>query len=116
MDLLNRLAKFYKTESQGLPHYEDELVNLAYDLAAFVEDLGEEEDGEWWWEGNICKDSERLAEQLQSLRMNPTSTAIDTIVNHMHQGLLDEIDRSGGEAEAMMAIGGDIAEYLLARN
>lgn len=117
MDLLNGLKKFYRTESQGLPHYEDDLIELAYALADFIESQSYEEDGEIWFDDeNLAKDEEKLAEQMMELRRNPSATLIDTTINHMHQGLLDAIDRSGGMSEDMMSdYEGDIAEYLLSR-
>ena len=117
MELLNQLKKFYATEAAGLPHYEEDLLNLAYSLADFIESESYEEDGSiYFQESNFAKDEEWLATQMLALRSNPTSTMIDTVVNHMHQGMLDVMDRSGGMSEDMMYdFEGDIAQYLLNR-
>lgn len=117
MDLIAKLSKFYRVESQNLPQYDDEIIDLAYTLAEFIESQMCEEDGEVWFDDeNLAKDPERLTEQMMELRRNPSATLIDTTVNHMHQGLLDAIDRSGGMSEDMMyGFAGEIAEYLLSR-
>lgn len=117
MELIAKLKRFYKVEETGLLHYEDELLDIAYALASFIEENADESDGEIFFsDQNFAKDPAWLAEQMLELRTHPTSTLIDTVVNHMHQGLLDAIDRSGEMSEEMMMEEeGDIAQYLLNR-
>jgi hypothetical protein len=107
MKLLKELSKFYHNEAQGLGHYDDDLATLGWYLAETLEEAG--------IDSNACKDEDEFTALVDALRTQPTSTIIDSAVNEMHQGLLDEIDRSGEESELMMALGGDIVEYLLHR-
>jgi len=116
-ELIKKLTKFYKVEESGLPHYNDEIVDVAFALAFFIRSQAEEDDSGFWWDGNICKDSEMLERQMNELITNPSVTLIDTVVHHMHQGLLDAIDSSGESSEEMMwDYEGDIMSYLLNRN
>lgn len=107
MKLLKQLTKFYQNEANGLGHYQEDLQELAWNLAEVLERAGTD--------SNACKNEDRFNELLHTLRTAPTVVAIDTAVNHAHQGLLDAMDRSGEESELMVELGGDIVEYLLNR-
>jgi len=106
---IEMLIKFYKNEESGLGHYEDDLVELAWALAEVLEEEGPD--------CNIWKGYEEdFYAMIEDLRKKHDVTTIDTAVNHMHQGLLDALDRSGGDSTDMMCYHeGDIRSYLLSR-
>lgn len=99
--LLARLKKFYETERQGLGHYQDELVELAYDLLDFVEMAGPD--------SNAGKDYDETVEQLRDPEV--TAFDIDDVVNRIHQDLINRDD----SLTVLDYIGNDVTEYLLNR-
>jgi len=40
MKLLNQLTRFYQNEARGLPQHEEDLLNLAWELADALERMG----------------------------------------------------------------------------
>lgn len=108
MKLLEMLTRFYQDEARGLGHYDDELLELGWEMADALERAGVDSNA-WKF------DEEDFVATLHILRTAPTVVLIDNVVNRAHQGLLDAVDRSGEESEAMLMLGGDVVEYLLNR-
>lgn len=108
MSLLVQLTKFYKNESLHLPHDRADLFEIGYELANLIEDYGEI--------GNVRRiaDDFGFDNLLITLRSSvPDAVLIDTIINALHQMLLNSVNEA---SETMMRLtAGNLREYLLHR-
>lgn len=89
MKLVNMLRKFYQNEANRIPHATDDIVELAWELAEFMDELGYNDDAD-------------------NLRANPSPKMIDYCVDIIHTRLVSDLLRQVGKE---MVADGQIEEH-----
>lgn len=102
--LLNKLKRFYRDDEKGLPHYEDDLMDIGNDLADALLDFGPYSNAWKYDEGEFDV-------FVNKLRTNPSAVDIDFAVDSIHQSLLEDDNES-----ALLEYANDFKDYILNRD
>lgn len=104
--MLALLNQFYEDEAAGLPHYNDDICILAWELAETIK----------VWGVDNWKEFYTTPERLEyALRTKPDAAHIDTAVNLLHWAVLAQCNCDPDDFQLFNSLGKNIMEWILTR-